>query len=53
MCIMTTPKEYSRTQPEDDRQLLATGRQPPTFDKWKTTSIFWSLEDDLIFLLQN
>ena len=28
------------------------GRRPQFFSKWKTTSIFLQIEDDLIFFLQ-
>ena len=36
-----TLQEYSRTQ---------IGRRPQLFGKWKMTSIFWKMEDDLNFL---
>ena len=34
---------------EDDLNFLANERQPQFFGKWKTTSILWTMEDDLIF----
>ena len=34
---------------EDNLNFLANGRHPQYFGKWKTTSIFWKIEDDLIF----
>ena len=30
-------------------QFLENGRRPQFLGKWKTTSAFWKLEDDLIF----
>jgi hypothetical protein len=36
---------------EEDRNILENGKQPQYFGKWKTTSIFWRLEDDLNFLI--
>jgi hypothetical protein len=30
--------------------ILANGRQPQYFGKWKTTSVFWQMEDDLNIL---
>jgi hypothetical protein len=35
---------------EDDLNILRNGRQPQYFDKWKMTSIFWQMEDDLSIL---
>jgi hypothetical protein len=34
-------------QIEDDLNILANGRLPQYFGKWKTTSIVWQMEDDL------
>ena len=34
---------------EDDLNFLANGIHPQYFGKWKTTSIFWKIEYDLIF----
>ena len=34
---------------EDDLNFLANGIQSQYFGKWKTTSIFWKIEYDLIF----
>ena len=35
---------------EDNLNILANGRQPQYFGKWKTTSVFWEMEDDLNIL---
>ena len=32
---------------EDRLNTLANGRRPYYFGKWKTTSIFWQMEDDI------
>ena len=34
---------------EDDLNFLENGRRPQFFGKWKKTSAFWKMEDDLIF----
>ena len=39
---------------EDDLNIFENGRQPQYFWKWKTTSIFLKMEDDLnIFQMQD
>jgi hypothetical protein len=35
---------------EDNLNILANGRQPQYFGKYKTTSKFWQMEDDQIIL---
>ena len=35
---------------EDDLNIWTNGRRPQYLDKWKTTSIFWKMEDDLNYL---
>ena len=45
-----TLQEYSRTQIGRRPQLFGKGRRPQFSGKWKTTSIFWKIEDDLNFL---
>ena len=35
---------------EDDLNIFENGRRPQFFRKWKTTSIFLKMEDDLNFL---
>ena len=37
-------------QIEDDLNILANGRLPQYFGKWKTTSIFWKFEDKISIL---
>jgi hypothetical protein len=37
---------------EDSLNFLANGRRTQYFSNWKTTSIFWQMEDDFKFLLQ-
>ena len=32
---------------EDDQNILANGRRPQYLDKWKTTSVFLKMEEDL------
>jgi hypothetical protein len=32
---------------EDDNNLFPNGRRPHYFGKWKTTSMFWQMEDNL------
>jgi hypothetical protein len=32
---------------KEDLNILAKGRQPQYFGRWKTTSIFWQVEDDI------
>jgi hypothetical protein len=32
---------------EDDLYILGNGRQPQYFVKWKKTSTFWQMEDDV------
>ena len=32
---------------EDDLNFFANGSRPQFFGKWKTTSLFWKMEDDL------
>ena len=34
---------------EDNPNFMANGSGPQYFGKWKTTSIFWQIEDDLNF----
>ena len=34
---------------EEDLNILANGRRPQYFGKWKTTSIFWQMEDVINF----
>jgi hypothetical protein len=34
---------------EEDLNILANGRQPQYFGKWKTTSIFCQMEGDINF----
>ena len=38
---------------EDDTNLFYIGRQPECFDKLKTTSIFWQMEDDINLKLED
>ena len=44
--------ELNGWQMEDDLNFLPNGRRPPFFGKWKTTSIFWQIEDNLNHLLK-
>ena len=39
--------QVSSHELEDDLTFLANGRRPQSFGKWKTTSIFLKMEDDL------
>ena len=34
---------------EDDLNMLENGRRPKYFGKWKATSIFWKIEDNINF----
>jgi hypothetical protein len=34
----------------DGLNILANGRQPQNFGRWKTTAIFWEMEDDFNIL---
>ena len=36
-----------RVEGEEDYSILANGKRPTFFFKWKTTSIFLPMEDDL------
>ena len=41
--------QASSQELKDNHNYLANGRQPQFFEKRKTTSIFWKMEDDLNF----
>ena len=45
---MTGKREREREREREG--WLANGRRPQFSGNWKTTSIFWQMEDDLIFL---
>ena len=40
-----------QSQSKGDLKFEGNGRQPQFFDKWKTTSICWQMEDDLIYFV--
>ena len=40
--------ELNIWQMEDNLNILANGRQPQYFGKWKTTLIFWQMEDQTL-----
>jgi hypothetical protein len=42
------PEYFS--QMKDDINILANERRPQYFGKWRTTSIFWRMEDNLDIL---
>ena len=50
MKLVLTKKDQSiivGSKLQDDLNILANGRVPQYFGKWKSTSIFWLMEDDL------